>query len=83
MKTTLTTFYGGQHARRFKSAARLRGERKKLFRLFQIELTGKDKFYWINMKTTLTTFYGGQHARRFKSAARLRGERKSCSGCFK
>ena len=33
METTITTdknnfFYGGQHARRFKNAARLRGERK-------------------------------------------------------
>jgi len=25
MKTTLTTFYGGQHARRIKNAARFRG----------------------------------------------------------
>ena len=41
MKTTLTTFHGGQHARRFKSVAWLRGARKKLFRLFPKELTGK------------------------------------------
>ena len=41
MKTTLTTFHGRQHARRFKSVALLRGARKKLFRLFPKELTGK------------------------------------------
>ena len=36
METTITTdknnfFYGGQHARRFKNAARFRGKKKMLF----------------------------------------------------
>jgi len=54
METTLTTdknnfFCGGQHARRFKNAARFRGEKEnvvfhKLFLLFPIERIGKNVY---------------------------------------